>query len=181
MRSFVVLGILAMALGSSFAFANDGGQQGGGQQDGGQQGGPGCPDCAPETEEACFNLVCNYEFEPSSGVRKCSVASTFVKDVTKDGGEVVDNSDWKNNPIFEVSCDGEKIFNNRARRFTDLLGTRIQGESGPTPAILLPRGQLHTSADGQGGGHYSRSVLELDNGHGFIRGKGSCFIWTGYP
>ena len=147
--------------------------------------------CKPKTKETCFNLVCHYDLRERDRdhandrdrdhTRHCTVASVFKKDVTRDGGEVRDDSDDKNNPTLEVTCDGMKIYNNSSRRSTDLLGTRIQGQTGPSPAILLSRGELHTGADGQSGGHYANSSLELDTGTEFERGSGQCFIWTGLP
>jgi hypothetical protein len=174
MRALIALGVLCLSVSTVFtgsAFADNGDQD----------HPPTCPHCTPETKPACFNVVCHYEMEYESAYHKCTAATKFTKAITLDGGEVVDNSNGENNPTLEVSCDGHVIYNNNARRFTDMLGTRIQGESGPVPAILLPRGELHTGADGQGGGHYSSSVIELDDPSGFTRGKGKCFIWTGFP
>lgn len=168
MRSYAILGMLAFLIGS----ANAGIARADGDQ---------CPDCKPPTKPVCFNLVCSYQFDGWDKHASCKVAATFVKDVTKDGGEVTDDSQDDNNPRLEVSCDGIPIFNNSARRYTDLLGTRIQGQEGPDPAVTLPRGELHTGPDGISGGHYSYSTLELDDDTLRRSAKGSCFIWTGYP
>lgn len=165
-----IAGLFAICLGSSSAFAGDPHQN------------PSCPDCTDPTREVCFNLMCHYEFKNEYGSPKnCTVSSTFTKNVTVDGGEVQDDSSVGNNPRLDISCDNEKIFNNSAHRFTDLLGTRIQGQTGPSPAVLLPRGALHSGQEGQSGSHYSKSILELDNGREFVRANGKCFIWTGTP
>jgi hypothetical protein len=86
-----------------------------------------------------------------------------------------------NNPKLEVVCDGETIFNNSARRFTGLLGTRIQGESGPFPALILPRGALHSGANGGSGPHVSKALIEIDDGRRVFQEEGRCHIWTGNP
>lgn len=147
----------------------------------GNEQNPPCESCNDPTREVCFNMVCHYDFDTESEPRHCTASATFNKDVTVDGGEVRDDSALGNNPRLEVTCDNEKIFSNSARRFTDLLGTRIQGQTGPNPAVLLPRGALHSGGENSSGSHYSSSVLELDNGRDFVRAKGKCFIWTGAP
>jgi hypothetical protein len=158
--------------------------------DGDQHPGQTCDKCKVPTRDVCFNLVCHYDFDEDvkiSGdedhIRHCTAASTFRKDVTLEGGEVADDSGREddNNPTLEVSCNGRKIWGNSAHRYTDLLGTRIQGQTGPNPAITLPRGELHSGPDHRSGSHYSRSTLELDLGEKVVRAKGSCFIWTGAP
>jgi hypothetical protein len=129
--------------------------------------------------------MCTYDFghhvvvnDDGHYARSCTVSATFRKDVTLDGGEVQDDSNGENHPQMQVECDGRVIFGpSGAHRFTDLLGTRIQGQSGPTPAVLLPRAALHSGADGQSGSHYSQSILEV----GGERARGSCFIWSGNP
>jgi hypothetical protein len=107
----------------------------------------------------------------------------FVLLRTIDGGEVQDDSTDSNNPQMQVSCDGTSIFGpSGTHRFTDLLGTRIQGQMGPNPALLLPRGALHTGAEHDtSGSHYSQSMLELRGEDGPSRAYGKCFIWTGAP
>jgi hypothetical protein len=177
MRVLIALGVLAFALGSAPVRADGGG---------GSDDGHHCPDCVPETRDVCFNLVCHYDFDEDHGPadhehHHCTAAATFTKAVTLDGGEVADNSHEGSNPALNISCDDHEYDPRPARRFTGLLGTRIQGETGPTPAILLPRGELHTGPGDQNSGHYSKSILELDADHGFKRGDGSCFIWTGLP
>ena len=104
-----------------------------------------CPghDCKPKTKPVCFNLVCHYRDKDNhDDMKSCTAASTFVKDVTVDGGEVVDDSDDqgqgpnlfddndqdRRNPTFQVNCDDKILFNNSAHRYTSLLGTIIQGE-----------------------------------------------------
>jgi len=151
--------------------------------------------CRVPTREECFNLVCDYEFEHDVVIndgnggggnhraRRCTVAAKFNKNVTIDGGEVQDDSTDSNNPQMQVSCDGTSIFGpSGTHRFTDLLGTRIQGQMGPNPALLLPRGALHTGAEHDtSGSHYSQSMLELRGEDGPSRAYGKCFIWTGAP
>lgn len=145
--------------------------------------------CRDETREVNFNLMCNYDFghhlvvnDDGHYARSCTVSATFRKNVTMDGGEVQDDSNDMNNPQMQVECDGSVIFGpSGARRFTDLLGTRIQGQTGPTPAILLPRAALHSGAEGQSGSHYSESTLEVRAPSGLERARGSCFIWSGNP
>ncbi|MDR3607190.1 MAG: hypothetical protein P4M08_07410 [Oligoflexia bacterium] len=175
MKKFVLLGILALSFGSIAAKADD-------------HPCPG-PDCRPPTKDVCFNLMCIYNSEDhiaDHDDKSCTVASTFVKEVTLDGGEVIDDSDRDdsdrdNVTTLEVSCGGKVLFDNSAYRHTDLLGTRIQGQEGPTPAITLPRGELHTVESGQGGGHYSWSTLEFQTEERFKHLDGSCFIWAGKP
>ncbi len=168
MKKMIFLGVLALTLGATAARADDDCQG---------------PNCKPPTKDVCFNLLCNYECGDHDGnhEKSCTVSSTFVKAVTLDGGEVEDNSESPNNPTLELSCDGKVLFNNSAYRYTEGLGTRIQGQEGPTPAITLPRGELHSTSVGQGGGHYSPSTLEFQSSEGFEKLRGSCFIWAGYP
>ena len=188
--SYISLIVTISAVGS-LSFADEGpGQQSPGQDEHPGQGHPRCPDgnCNPPTKSICFNLVCHYNFPgegPDQGQHRegksCKVAARFEKLVTIDGGEVTDDSTHPNNPELEVSCDNKMVYNNSAHRFTDLLGTRIQGEMGPHPAITLPRGALHAGAGESSGSHVAASVLELDTGRGFERARGTCFIWTGLP
>lgn len=114
----------------------------------------------------------------------CKAVAIFEKVVTLDGGEVADHSPVASTPLspqiprLTVECDNETKYNDHARRFTDLLSTRIQGLSGPFPAIYLPRGALHT------GQHVSDSYLEIDSGiptNRAIRMPGKCYVWTGAP
>jgi hypothetical protein len=143
-----------------------------------------CPgrECRPPTKTTCFNLVCYFDDEKNPhGFKSCKAAAKFNKRVTVDGGEVQDDSNLGDNPQFEVTCDNKILFNNSARRFTDLLGTRIQGETGPHPSISIPRGELHSGSDGRSGDHISPAVLELDTGNQLLRTRGQCYIWTGAP
>jgi hypothetical protein len=89
--------------------------------------------------------------------------------VTLDGGEVTDDSEYPFNPKFEIECDDEWIQKGPSRRFTEILGTRIQAEQGPFPALVLPRGALHV------GPHSSDARLEFTN----QTMNGSCFIYSG--
>ena len=152
-------------------------------------------DCKPETRDVCFNLVCFYHGKDvkDHGFKECKAASTFVKKVTVDGGEVADDGDRdrdddkRRNPTLEITCDDDPrpVYNNSAYRSTDLLGTVIQGQSGPNPSITLPRGELHTGSDNNlGGNHQSPSELTIEFGtahddHEHM--KGECTIWTGNP
>jgi hypothetical protein len=154
-------------------------------------------------KEERFNVVCNFrahdqvsrlEFNseaprvvPSETERnvahnrmfkQCRVVTTFYKHVTVDGAEMNDESDLINNPWLEVRCDGLTVFNDRARRFTALLGTRIQGESGHFPCLQLPRGTLHSGSNGTSGAHVAQAFFEVDVGNFFFHGKGKCQIWT---
>lgn len=178
MRALLFLGVLAFALGAAPARAD--GIAGGGDDDHHH-----CPHCNPETKEVCFNLVCHYDFDEDHDQdhhrRHCTAAATFKKRVTEQGGEVSDNSKPEDDVKLEVKCEDDHFDPRPGRRFTDLLGTRLQGEQGPTPAILLPRSELHTGPGDKNSGHYSKSVLELDTNKGFRRGEGECFIWTGFP
>jgi hypothetical protein len=180
MRAFALVGMVVFALSSGMVQADDSVINPNSGDD--HRHCPG-PDCKPKTKEVCFNLVCYYnDHKQPEGYKNCRAAATFTKDVTLDGGEVEDDSNHKNNPQLEVSCGGSTLFfNNSARRFTNLLGTRIQGETGPFPAVLLPRGALHSGADNTSGDHTSPSVLELDTGSYLTRSKGFCHIWTGRP
>lgn len=141
-------------------------------------------DCKPKTKDVCFNLVCYYvDHKNPKGYRNCKASAVFDKAVTLDGGEFRDDSTSKNHPQFEVACDDLSPYHsNSALRFTSLLGTRIQAQTGPHPAISLPRGALHSGPDGFSGEHISRSVLEVDAGdEGLLKTDGVCFIWTGQP
>lgn len=134
------------------------------------------------TPSAHFNLVCYYTNKDNpEEFRACKVASTFEKAVTLDGGEVADNSpdptpsNLNQLPQLSVDCGRVLTFNDHARRFTGLLNTRIQALSGPHPAIVLPRGALHT------GIHISESSFEVDHKDVQLRLHGECYIWTGRP
>jgi hypothetical protein len=183
MYKLAFVSIVLITMVSGFAKADDGSQQGPGQgpDQGPQQG--QCHDCQPKTKPACFNLVCYYDNiqSPHDEFRHCKAAATFNAPVTIDGGEFQSDSRDGNNPQLEVTCDGNVIFNNSAHRYTDLLGSRIQGETGPHPAILLPRGELHSGADDHSGDHQSPSTLQLDGQDGPVSAQGTCYIWTGNP
>ena len=179
MRKNFALAAMLVSLVSLSAFADD--------EDMGRCPGP---DCKVKTKKVCFNLQCTYgdhhenetSIDPEGGHdRNCRAAATFVKAVTKDGGEVSDDSNSHNNPRFEVKCGKDSLTDNSARRFTTLLGTRIQREQGPFPAILLPRGALHSGSDNLAGFHVAKSVLEVDTGHKVKHLHGTCYIWTGNP
>lgn len=168
MKKLLIVGAIALMAASS-AWANEECRPG--EEPGHPD--PHCPQgktCPVKcTKEACFTVVCHYQAKDRDDhYQKCRAASTFVTRVTSDGGEVQGDSDLTNSPKFEVECDGHMIYNNGARRFTDLLGTRIQAETGPFPAIVLPRGELHD------GHHFSPSWLEL----GEQNLRGSCYLYT---
>lgn len=119
-----------------------------------------------------FNVFCKYKPTDEGGrYKKCYAGAWFWKDVSKSGREIEDNSEYPLNPVFEVECDGDTVFNENGRRFTDREGTRIQAETGPYPAIILPRGAL---AEGR---RAVPSYLELRT----QTLKGSCQIYTGEP
>jgi hypothetical protein len=118
--------------------------------------------------------------------KTCKAISIFEKVVTAEGAEVTDESPEPSTPLspqvprFSVECDGlpEPVYNNYARRFTDLLSTRIQALTGPKPAIYLPRGALHV------GYHVADSYLDIDTGiptQKQLRIPGKCNIYTGRP
>jgi hypothetical protein len=182
--SFTMAPALALAAPAALADPRDEGRD--------CRDGRGGRDCKPRTKDACFNIVCYYkgkdhhddDVDADHGdFKSCKAAAKFVKAVTKDGGEVADDSDHRNSPELEVACDGQTLFlhNNSARRFTDLLGIRIQGLSGPHPAITLPRGALHTGPNGTAGSHVAPSTLELNLDSKVLRQRGVCYIWTGEP
>jgi hypothetical protein len=177
MRKLTYLAIFAVALAAGAARADDG-------------GGDDCDGihCRPRTRDVCFNVVCHYDLDRDLGDRgdghdegrHCKVAAEFVAPVTIGGGEVTSDSDERSAPRFEVTCDGKPVYNDSAHRYTDLLGTRIQGETGPHPAITLERGALHTGPDHDSGYHQSPSTLILED-EGVKVGHGTCDIWTGAP
>src|SRR5262249_3164778 len=101
---------------------------------------------------------------------KCEAGAVFTKFVTDDGEEIRDISDDHTQPRFEVACDQKTLFNGSAHRFTDWAGTRIQADTGPFPAVLLPHGALKE------GHRYEASALELADGESL---RGYCFIYTG--
>jgi hypothetical protein len=127
-----------------------------------------CKDCDPP-KEVCFNVYCNYAREDRYGFEKCKAVSVFKKLVAADGDEIQDVSRRPQNPQLAIECDSRVIFNNSGRRYTDYLGTRIQAETGPYPAILLPK---HALEEGR---RYVNSSLELDGQ--FL--KGYCYLYTG--
>ena len=118
-----------------------------------------------QNRTVCLNLLCNYEGEN----QKCQAAAQLEKFVSLRGDEVEDRSEHPFHPEFEVACNDSLIYNGIGYRFTDALGTRIQAQSGPYPAILLPRGVLRD------GHRYLISSLEL----GDENLRGYCYIYTG--
>ncbi len=169
MHKLALIGMMSLAMSSMNAFADE------------HPCPPGGP-CEVPVKETCFNVVCEFSNEHApEGMQNCRAAAVFNKNVTTTGGEVADDSTASNNPTFEVTCNGVPLFNNSAHRYTDLLGTRIQGETGPHPAISLPRGALHTGPNGSAGYHVSPSRLEIDSVDGHAYSSGKCSIWTGAP
>jgi hypothetical protein len=152
----VTLMMMILALQSTSAFA-----------------GEKCPDgkkCEEPPRQVCFNMLCTYQSDdPHARYQLCHTAARFVKWVTNEGEEIFDDSEHPFNPEFEVECDEDLLFNEGARRFTDRLGTRIQSQTGPYPATLLPRGALHD------GHRYEISTLEM--GDEILRGY--CYLYTG--
>lgn len=179
MRMMIVLSALVLSLGASVSMASE-------AMDPHRPDPhhPGCPGhgCEEKTKDVCFNVVCYYHNPQNPpGYKSCRAAAKFQKDVTLSGGEVEDDSNVKNNPELEVSCENTVLYNNSSNRFTNLLGTRFQGQTGPFPAVLLPRGALHSGSNGSSGNHTSSSILEIDSTHGQLKAQGSCYIWTGAP
>lgn len=155
MKTYAILGALLL-LQSGNASAEGGGCQYG-----------NCPDGA---RTVCFNVVCNYEKEGTGrGFNRCQAAARFLKNVTASGGEIKDRSETPFNPEFEVQCDGRVLFNNAAHRYTDALGTRLQAETGPFPAVLLPQNSLRDFHS------YVISALELRD----QALRGFCYVYTG--
>ncbi len=132
-------------------------------------------ECRPKTKEVCFNLYCSYEVEGPRDheLKSCTAASTFSKKVTLEGAEVPETLDGN----LEVKCDGQ-TWVGRADIFTGLLGTRVQGKTGPDPAIFLPRGALTASCGPQTQGHYTESSIEINDDGKFSRSRGKCFVWV---
>lgn len=143
-----------------------------------------CVSCDPPTKLLSFNVVCYFKELPDY-LKRCKVGAKFIKRVTVDGAEVQDDSREGNlaaeNPALEVSCNDAVLYNGSSHRYTDLLGTRIQGESGPHPAVILPRGVLHGGPDDRSGNHTADAILELDVDSELITSPGICYIWAGYP
>jgi hypothetical protein len=134
--------------------------------------------CPFPTKQVCFDMVCNYKsksrdsYDPrDSQYKTCRAAVRFQKWVGVDGREVWDTSTTPFNPEFEVECDHQLIYHSAGTRFTDELGTRIQAETSPYPAILLPKGALRE------GHRYALSSLELD-GQAL---RGHCYLYTTNP
>ena len=131
--------------------------------------------CQPKTKEVCFNVYCNYEFEGARDHEKksCSAASTFTKKVSEQGAEIPETVDGN----LEVKCDGQSWIG-RADVFTGLLGTRLQGKTGPDPAVFLPRTALSSSTADHTQGHYTESGIEINDDGKFLHGHGKCYIWS---
>lgn len=123
--------------------------------------------CQPRP--ACFNVFCTYGKDDDGHYSKCEASAAFTHAVSGDGDEIFDNSTQSDNPTFEVQCDQTVVYNGPAHRYTDRLGTRIQGIPGPYPAVVLPVGALREMR------HYSESSLEFKD----QRLSGSCYIYTG--
>ncbi len=159
MKKLILLTFALLASANSFA-------------DKGPEKGPVCknPKDCEGIRPVCFNVFCEYKSkDPHSTYNACSVGTIFWKDVSDSGKEIGDNSIQGNNPDFEVECDKSRIFNSSGHRYTDFMGTRIQAQIGPWPAITLPHGAL---ADGH---RYVLSDLEL----GAEKYRGFCYIYTG--
>jgi hypothetical protein len=122
------------------------------------------------TRSVTFNIFCRYDNGPQRKDR-CYAAARFEKLVFSNGAEFEDNSDHPSNPVFEVECGGEMIFNEHGRRFMSREGTWIQALTGPYPAIVLSRQALRE------GHHRVTSVLELRD----VSLEGTCLIYTGEP
>lgn len=118
-----------------------------------------------KTRPTCFNLYCVYQKDGD----RCEAAATFNHFVTDEGRETWGNSTEGNNPVYSVSCGGHSIYSGSGHRYTDRLGTRIQGIPGPFPAIVLPVGALKELR------HYSESTLETRD-ETYL---GTCYIYTG--
>lgn len=135
--------------------------------------GKDCPPPERPPRPVCFNVYCTYQGDEQQGAKKhydrCTAAASFVHLVADDGDEVFDNSADSSNPAFEVQCDSQVLYDGPAHRYTDRLGSRIQGIPGPYPAIVLPVGALTELR------HYSESSLEVDD----QRLSGDCYVYTG--
>lgn len=144
-----------------------------GRQDGqraGQEGQGRHPDEHPDGFLASFNVFCRFP-EKKDSRPTCTAAARFKKLVDHDGREILDYSESSNNPRFQVECDGVALYNDGSRRFTDYKGTRIQAESGPYPAILLPEESL-----AYGRRRVSSRLELLDRTL-----EGDCYIYIGNP
>lgn len=107
-----------------------------------------------DSRETAFHIFCTYE-KQEGRPQRCHTAALLRKTVRGDGEELLDNSALPRQTHFEAECDGALIFNGAAQRFTDHMGTRLQPETGPYPATVLPEGALRA------GRRRSQSVLEL--------------------
>lgn len=117
-----------------------------------------------------FNIFCHHERSQGT-FKKCDSAARFSKQVNGSGSERLDESSFSRHALFVVECDGDTIFDGKARRFMDSGGTRIQPDLGPFPAIVLPAGSLangHRRID---------SWLELRDS--IVHG--SCYLYTELP
>lgn len=116
-----------------------------------------------------FNVFCRYYDNRHRDEKPvCYAGALFKKSVGVLGGEVFDETERRDGPQFEVECEGSTIYNSGARRYTDRDGTRIQAETGPYPAIVLPPGALRDKRQ--------RVDSELE-----LRDRtlsGDCFLYT---
>ncbi len=143
---------------------------------GGKEGKGACKgkDCAPE-HEICLNVFCSFhgkDGDHDQDGEMCEAAAVFQKEVDPDGDEIHDSTASPHNPAFAVACEHRTIFQGPAHRYTDDMGTRLQAEAGPFPAVILPPGALHE-------GH--REVPALLELSGERKVPGSCQIYTGEP
>lgn len=136
------------------------------------------PGSASGSRSVFFKLEC-FHFNPQAevGIRKCKVGSTFEKKVSQDGWELIDDSVSSDHPTLDVNCEGwSRSYS--AKRFTNLLGTRLQNESDPFPSLGLPRGVLHSGNGPTSGNHVSTALLEIEIGAEIHSLPGVCYIWT---
>jgi len=121
------------------------------------------------THPVCFNLVCKYQDEKGASPLDCQAAATFTHEVNEDGSEVLGDSSEHADIKLEVQCNQSVLYNGAANRYTDRLGTRIQGLEGPYPAIVLPPDSLVDTH------RYTDSSLELADQNL----EGVCYVYTG--
>lgn len=174
MKEYICLALAVLAVPAS-AFSRESVRPPSGRDQRGDRGRQERSPRWPEEQEEqakrsiVFNVFCRFYKEHARGNKPiCYAGARFNKAVGAHGGEVFDDSAYPESPQFEVECEGSTIHNSAGQRYTDRVGTRIQAETGPYPAIVLPSGALRDRRQ------RVDSELELRD----ATYSGDCFLYT---